>query len=300
MTPTVLILSHPDDAHVGAVRAHLDRAGARALVLDTADLGTGRGTVTARVRGGTLAGDIAGCDLGDVGCVWHRRPSEFTAGDADDAAELRSGIGGVLAGLPHLNHPADMAVAGFKPYQLDVAARCGLAVPDTIITTDATRAAEMASAYGGAVVVKPMSRRVGGLVRDGDRAGWSRVIHLTQKRIAAVAHVRLTMVDGTPYAAEITSPHLDWRTDLSRCAYRVVETPDGVAEATCRLLAALRLRFGVMDFAVDGDRRWWFLELNPNGQWLWIEHVTGLPIAAAIASALRSPPVAGTGRRRAA
>ena len=35
------------------------------------------------------------------------------------------------------------------------------------------------------------------------------------------------------------------------------------------------------------DGPWWFLEVNPNGQWLWIEHATGLPIAAAVAAALR-------------
>jgi hypothetical protein len=49
----------------------------------------------------------------------------------------------------------------------------------------------------------------------------------------------------------------------------------------------LRLRCAALDFAVDGAGRWWFLEINPNGQWLWIEHATGLPIAAAVAAALR-------------
>ena len=47
--------------------------------------------------------------------VWHRRPSEFATADPVDAAELRAGIGGILAALPYLNHPADMAVAAFKP-----------------------------------------------------------------------------------------------------------------------------------------------------------------------------------------
>jgi len=34
----------------------------------------------------------------------------------------------------------------------------------------------------------------------------------------------------------------------------------------------------------SGD--WVFLEINPNGQWAWIENETGLPIASAIADAL--------------
>jgi D-alanine-D-alanine ligase-like ATP-grasp enzyme len=52
-------------------------------------------------------------------------------------------------------------------------------------------------------------------------------------------------------------------------------------------LAALgRLRFAALDFIVTPDGEYVFLEANPNGQWAWIEHETGLPIAAAIADAL--------------
>lgn len=29
-----------------------------------------------------------------------------------------------------------------------------------------------------------------------------------------------------------------------------------------------------------------FLEINPNGQWAWLQDATGLPISAAIADAL--------------
>lgn len=52
-------------------------------------------------------------------------------------------------------------------------------------------------------------------------------------------------------------------------------------------MARLRLRYAALGFAVDASGLWWFLEINPNGAWLWIEHATGLPITAAIATALR-------------
>jgi len=219
--------------------------------------------------------------------VWHRRPSEFAAEDSRDVAELRAGIGGVLAALPYLNHPADMAVAGFKPYQLALAGRCALPVPETLISTVRPVAAVMADRLRGQVVVKPMSRFAGGLVDADNRAGWDRAMHLTQQRIATTRHVRLTVVDGTMFAARIESPHLDWRRDGDACRYQVVETPVEVAGPVRRLMTWLRLRYAALDFALDGHGRWWFLEANPNGQWLWIEHATGLPIAAAIAAALR-------------
>jgi D-alanine-D-alanine ligase-like ATP-grasp enzyme len=50
----------------------------------------------------------------------------------------------------------------------------------------------------------------------------------------------------------------------------------------------LRLRYAAADFAVDGEGRWWFPEVNPNGQWLWLEHAAGVPISKAVADALSS------------
>jgi glutathione synthase/RimK-type ligase-like ATP-grasp enzyme len=229
---------------------------------------------------------LAGVSLCRVVGVWHRRPSQFPTTDERDAAELRAGVGGILATLPYLNHPADMAVAGFKPYQLAVAGRCGLSVPETLISTVRPVASAMADRLHGAVVVKPMSRFVGGLVDEDSRSGWERAMHLTQQRIPTRRHVRLTVVDGNTFAALIESPHLDWRRDVNACRYQAIETPVEFAGPVRRLMALLRLRYAALDFAIDGSGRWWFLEINPNGQWLWIEHATGLPIASAIADAL--------------
>jgi glutathione synthase/RimK-type ligase-like ATP-grasp enzyme len=78
-------------------------------------------------------------------------------------------------------------------------------------------------------------------------------------------------------------------------SYDVVETPPAVRDAVCRMLAGLGLRFAAMDFAVTADGTWYFLDLNPNGQWAWIEHATGLPICAAIADALTGDPSAPAG-----
>ncbi len=286
-SPVVLILTHPADVHADAVQGHLDACGVGVRRVDTAGLASLAAPVTAYIRDGMVTGDVAGVSLARLVGVWHRRPSEFPAPDERDAAELRAGVGGILATLPYLNHPADIAVAGFKPYQLAAAARCGLPVPETMISTVRPVASAMADRLHGAVVVKPMSRFASGLVDEDNRAGWERAMHLTQQRISTRRHVRLTVVDGTMFAAMIESPHLDWRRDIDACRYAVVDTPMEVAGPVRRLMALLRLRSAALDFAVDGSGRWWFLEINPNGQWLWIEHATGLPVAAAIATALR-------------
>lgn len=58
------------------------------------------------------------------------------------------------------------------------------------------------------------------------------------------------------------------------------------------LMSTPGLRFGALDFLLTPEVAWVFLEVNPNGQWAFIEQATGLPIAAAIADALTRQEVA--------
>lgn len=75
------------------------------------------------------------------------------------ATEARLGFGGVLGALDVLwiNHPARVAVAEYKPLRLQIAARCGMRIPRTLITNDKTASIEFAEAVGGPVVCKMLS-----------------------------------------------------------------------------------------------------------------------------------------------
>jgi hypothetical protein len=56
-----------------------------------------------------------------------------------------------------------------------------------------------------------------------------------------------------------------------------------------KLLAYMRtfgINFGCFDIAVTESGEYIFFECNPNGQWLWIEELTGIPIGKAIAELL--------------
>ena len=52
------------------------------------------------------------------------------------------------------------------------------------------------------------------------------------------------------------------------------------------LLETLHLEFGAIDFILGEDGEYYFLEINPNGQWAWIECRTNYRIAAEIAKLL--------------
>jgi glutathione synthase/RimK-type ligase-like ATP-grasp enzyme len=48
------------------------------------------------------------------------------------------------------------------------------------------------------------------------------------------------------------------------------------------LIERLGLNNGAIDLILTPDGRHVFLEVNPTGQWQWIDHLTGLPIANAV------------------
>jgi glutathione synthase/RimK-type ligase-like ATP-grasp enzyme len=59
------------------------------------------------------------------------------------------------------------------------------------------------------------------------------------------------------------------------------------AEESCRAVVnAFGLRYSSIDMVEDTSGKIFFLELNPNGQWAWIEQLTGHPIRDAIIDAL--------------
>ena len=82
--------------------------------------------------------------------------------------------------------------------------------------------------------------------------------------------------------------YVDWRSDYDALRYESIDTPCDVRYSIKTLLELLGLPFGAFDFTVTSDGEWVFLELNPNGQWGWIEDHTDLPITTAMADLLTS------------
>jgi glutathione synthase/RimK-type ligase-like ATP-grasp enzyme len=50
----------------------------------------------------------------------------------------------------------------------------------------------------------------------------------------------------------------------------------------------MRLEFGAIDLIQTPDNEIFFLEVNPNGRWWWIEELTGMTIAKDIAHYLNT------------
>ena len=110
--------------------------------------------------------------------------------------------------------------------------------------------------------------------------------HLFQARVDKVADLRVLVVGRHTFTVRIESDLLDWRKDYNALTYAVDHLPDRVNAALLVYLERLGLVSGSFDLAVDRTGDHWWLELNPNGQWGWLETETGLPMSSAFAELL--------------
>lgn len=58
-----------------------------------------------------------------------------------------------------------------------------------------------------------------------------------------------------------------------------ISCPDGIIMKCYKLMDDFNLAFGAFDFIVTPENEWIFLEVNPNGQWLWLEKSLKLDIS---------------------
>jgi glutathione synthase/RimK-type ligase-like ATP-grasp enzyme len=218
--------------------------------------------------------------------------------------EAKLGLGGVLAALDvrWVNHPNRAADASYKPLQLAVAARCGLDVPNTLITNRpdtvhrfAEGGATVAKALGAPAIVEGGGRKTTFTHRldDTDLAdlrGVGHTAHQFQRWVPKAFETRLFVVGDRVFAAAIhagnEASYVDWRNDYTALRYEPIEPPLDIAARCIAYCAELGLVYGAFDFVIRPDGRWVFLECNPGGQYGWIEDATDAPITDAIADLL--------------
>lgn len=258
--------------------------------------------------------------------VWYRKPdipSTHPVVTDPNAAECcrqewREFIHSFRAFFPEARWVNDywrMQESAVKPLQIRHAERVGLCVPETLITNDLEELRRFAAQHSE-IIVKPLY--FSGFLANGKNfACFTSVLTpekthelsseilecapmMVQRRIPKHQELRVTVIGERVFACEIiTSPdtpqHVDWRIDdVEDLPHRLVEIPDTLKNQLRQMLSDMGLRFGAFDLIRDIDDRYYFLELNPNGQYYWIEILTGAPLSDAMATLIFSlEPVAG-------
>ena len=265
-----------------------------------------------------LGGDGRRLDMAEVGSIWCRglTPSGFAEDltPADRAfAELgaRRALGALttVSDALWVNAPDRLVRANSKPAQLDIARRLGLIIPETLVTNDPDAARAFIEAADGPVIYKSLSQNLDvdlgkalftGQVTGAEIENLDLIRHtpgIFQAAVAKAFEVRATVVGPRIFAARIDSQaqdetRLDWRRRPFDVDDEPIGLPDDVADRVRAFMDAFGLIYGAFDFIVRPDGTWVFLEVNPAGQYMWVEAKTGLPITDALVDVLSAPCLA--------
>src|SRR5690606_33734614 len=80
---------------------------------------------------------------------------------------------------------------------------------------------------------------------------------------------------------------IDWRKiEPSEIKHKIVKIPKEISSKLINYNSLLGLDFGMFDFIVTNDNEYYFLENNPNGQWFWIELLTGAKLSESMSNLL--------------
>jgi len=254
---------------------------------------------------------IGGSTVKQTRSIWYRRvrspakPERMDPGIYDFC--LRENRAALLGGLltqstRWMSHPAAVWRAEFKPYQLRIAQEVGLRIPKTIVSNDPD-AIRRAFRDFGPLIVKPTrsghfhqageefsiftSRVTVEHLAELDAAKWAPSIY--QEWISKRYDIRVTCVGSRVFAAAIhsqTDPAaaVDWRQTVNAgLPHSPIELPAPLVEQLQRLLRRLDLAFGCLDLVLTPDNEYVFLEVNPSGQWLWLDDQLNFGISDTVA-----------------
>lgn len=249
--------------------------------------------------------------LDAIRAAWYRRTAFISNANEDTAAQLgidierrtiQSALWGEISERSWLNAPDNIRKADKKISQLILAQRLGFSVPTTIATNhwepilEGLPSAIICKAsyslfYDGegfkSLYTTPFDNSAGTLPLDRNPFPG-----IWQPCLDKAREWRITVVgDDTFDAAIYTDEEAkdDWRKHQlspSKVKFSKEKFPDDLKEKCVKYLGELGLRFGAFDFIEKPEGEVVFLECNPNGQYMWLEHTLELPISEAVAREL--------------
>ncbi|WP_157649645.1 MvdC/MvdD family ATP grasp protein [Burkholderia ubonensis] len=318
--PFVLVVSTIADIATDQVVRHLNSASIDHYRINTEDLPFSQTAAFYPDRRRDEWLTLAGKSIPAPTSIWYRRVRVPAVPDGMDPGiykfcveESRALLLGSITSRETrwMSAPTSVWQAEHKPFQLSVAAELGFRIPRTVITNDPNVIRDAFHELGG-MIVKPV--RSGYVVHDGvghsvftsqllaehldelDSARLSPSIY--QELIPKRFDIRVTIVGRQIFSAAIDSQTdsdaiVDWRkTANPDLPHYKVDLPQDVSQKLLQLMDVLQLNFAAIDLVETPTGEYVFLEVNPNGQWLWLDDRLEFGISDAVAAWLGGVGVA--------
>jgi glutathione synthase/RimK-type ligase-like ATP-grasp enzyme len=306
----ILISTYPQDVHALEVALALADRDHEPVLWYGSDFPTVQ-SASIGLRGEEMEWEISGPGMASgrppFDTVWLRRvtppvlPADLHPGDRPVAERECSDFVGGLYHLAALAAPeafwvnplASRPRAELKAVQLREAARAGLTVPPTLMSNDPERIRRFLEEFRGRAIYKPFypaqweaGTQTAVLLTSEVTAGDlpdDEILRLTpgifQARIDKAHELRVTVLGHHVVTARLLSQEtqatrLDWRAAGDQLRVEADRLPREVEAACLRLMQNLGIVFGCFDFIVTPAGEHVFLEVNPAGQFLWVEEAS--------------------------
>lgn len=311
----LLILTNSQDATADYLQERLQQSSVDFVRIDT-DTFVGNGEL--QFSGGQSTVRVAGRAFSpeDFDSVWYRRPESLHHSEWNRTTEGKytleewsAALEAFLAFVPAprwVNHPAANAKASIKMHQLATARQCGLRTPETLVSQSPDHVRAFADRFER-IIVKPIGHGYVTCDSGTDSLIYTNPVEpitldalddlrncptLFQERVDKATDVRITVIDTAIHAVEMSARDADGdqrcdvrRNNMADVRYRSIALPECVADAITDLMRRYALRFAAIDMAIAKDGDWWFFEINPNGQWAWLDLNGGMDVAASFVDA---------------
>lgn len=194
-----------------------------------------------------------------------------------------------------VSHPDATDAASLKPIQLKLAQAAGLRIPKTIISNEPSKVKNFIRSLPHGAVAKTThgtgksaifaARVFESNLPDDDSIAISPTIY--QEYIAGSDHLRITIFGHDFYAASLRSGDMDWRKQVP-AKMTPFEIDNTMKTKLLKYQNLAGLEMGVIDMKISSDGELIWLENNPQGQFLFVEGLSGLHLTRACADFLVS------------
>lgn len=204
----------------------------------------------------------------------------------------------IFENVKWFNNPTDIYKAEIKPYQLFLANKLGMRVPSTIISNEIkTNAFPSAIKSIDTAFINSQNDEAfiyTEIYRHGDlKNSKFKSPFFIQQGLIPKTDIRVTVVENQCVAIKIFSDHEldeDWRKTKDNLCYEIIELPSKIKNFCIDYVKYLKLNFGAIDLILHKDE-FYFIEINPTGEWSWLQHATGFKFDNLIVNSLISANV---------
>lgn len=300
--PTILLLSNREDFTTDFIATKLHEKNYSYIRINSEDI-TEYGFTVVPGEQMVVGHKNSLIDISDIRSIYFRRvPSVFQDNNFQndrtfinrERKEFLEGLS--LSLIAYWINPLQATIFGErKLFQLTEASKLGLRIPKTIITNDPKQASAFLKSHQN-VIAKPISH--GFMIENGEAysiytnqislSSFDSLEHLIeapillQEKVDNKRDIRVTIVGTTIYSVAIEKDDnsiVDWRRPGVNKHYSICDLSKKLANKLFELNKKLGLIYSAIDLIQQSDGSYVFLEVNPVGEWLWLELELGLKIS---------------------